>query len=58
MARGVGYEECIGFPSYDDPGNDPHVSEEGSPHARYAILNIDEQHVSGELIAVDFGTVG
>jgi len=45
---------CIGCPSYDDPGNDPHVSEAGSPHARYAILNVDEQHVSGELIAIGY----
>jgi putative phosphoesterase len=44
----------VGCPSYDDPGNDPHVSEAGSPHARYAILNVDEQHVSGELIAIGY----
>jgi predicted phosphodiesterase len=44
----------VGCPSYDDPGNDPHVSEAGSPHTRYAILNVDGQHVSGELIAIRY----
>jgi putative phosphoesterase len=44
----------IGCPSYDDPGHDPHVSEAGSPHARYAILIIDNQHVSAEMIAVSY----
>ncbi len=38
-------------PSYDDPGDDPHVSESGSPHARYAIQTIGEE-VSAEMIAV------
>ncbi len=36
----------VGCPSYDDPGNDPHASEAGSPHARYAVLMIDEHEVS------------
>jgi len=44
----------VGCPSYDDPGNDPHVSEAGSPHARYALLTIEEQQVSGELIAIGY----
>ena len=43
----------VGCPSYDDPGADPHVSESGSPHARYAMLTIGEQ-VSAELIAVAY----
>jgi predicted phosphodiesterase len=43
----------VGCPSYDDPGNEPHVSESGSPHARYAVLTIGEQ-VSAELIAVAY----
>ena len=42
----------VGCPSYDDPGADPHVSEAGSPHARYAILTIHEQHISAEMLAV------
>jgi putative phosphoesterase len=44
----------VGCPSYDDPGNDPHVSEAGSPHARYAVLTIDEQAVSAEMIAISY----
>jgi predicted phosphodiesterase len=44
----------VGCPSYVDPGNDPHVSGAGSPHARYAILNVGEQHVSGELISIGY----
>ena len=44
----------VGCPSYNDPGNDPHVSEAGSPHARYAILNVDQQHVSGKLISIGY----
>ena len=37
----------------DDRGDEPHVSESGSPHARYAVLTIGEQ-VSAELIAVAY----
>ncbi len=28
----------VGCPAYDDPSAPPHVSEAGSPHARYALL--------------------
>lgn len=31
----------VGCPAYDDPSGHPHVSEAGSPHARYAILQLD-----------------
>ena len=44
----------VGCPSYNDPGDDPHVSEAGSPHARYGILIIDEQRVSAEMIAISY----
>jgi predicted phosphodiesterase len=44
----------VGCPSYDDPDNDPHMSEAGSPQTRYAILNVDEQQVSGELISIGY----
>jgi hypothetical protein len=44
----------VGCLSYDDPGNDPHVSEASSPHARFGILVIDERHVSAEMIAVSY----
>ena len=44
----------VGCPSYDDPGVDHHVSEVGSPHARYAVLAIDEQQISAEMLAVAY----
>ena len=44
----------VGCPAYDDPGSDPHVSESGSPYARYAVLSIDEHSVSAEMIAVTY----
>ena len=44
----------VGCPSYDDSGNDPHVSEAGSPHARYAVLTIDEHQVSADMIAIAY----
>ena len=44
----------VGRPSYDDPGPDPHVSEAGSPHARYAILTIDEEQMSAEMLVVAY----
>src|SRR6478752_1347351 len=42
----------VGCPSYDDPGADPHVSIAGSPHAQYAILTIDEQQISAQMLGV------
>ena len=44
----------VGCPSYDDPGNSPHASEAGSPHARYAVLDINEDQVSAEMIAITY----
>jgi len=44
----------VGCPSYDDPGNDPHVSEAGSPHAWYAVLDINEDQVSADIIAITY----
>jgi len=44
----------VGCPSYDDPGENPHVSEAGSPHARYAILTVSSDHISADLIAVEY----
>jgi diadenosine tetraphosphatase ApaH/serine/threonine PP2A family protein phosphatase len=44
----------VGCPSYDDPGNDPHVSESGSPHARYAVLTVMCEQVSAEMIAISY----
>jgi hypothetical protein len=44
----------VGCPSYDDPGAEPHVSEGGSPHARYAVLSIIGEQVSAELVAISY----
>lgn len=30
----------VGLPAFDDTSDDPHISETGSPHARYAILDL------------------
>ncbi len=40
----------VGCPAYDDPSGEPHVSEAGSPHARYAIADL----VDGRLSTVTF----
>jgi predicted phosphodiesterase len=42
----------VGCPSYEDPGTEHHLSEAGLPHARYAVLDIDHQTVSADLIAI------
>jgi predicted phosphodiesterase len=44
----------VGCPSYDDPGNDPHVSAAGSPNARYAVLDINEDQVTADMIAITY----
>lgn len=45
----------VGCPAYDDPGADePHVSEAGSPHARYATMTITDRVADVDLIAVDY----
>jgi predicted phosphodiesterase len=45
----------VGCPSYDDSGGAvPHVSESGSPHARYAILTTEGDQTSAELIAISY----
>jgi hypothetical protein len=44
----------VGCPSYDDPGAEPHVSEGGSPHARYAVLTSIGEQVSAELVAISY----
>ncbi len=40
----------VGCPAYDDPTGQPHVSESGSPHARYAIADL----IDGRLSSVTF----
>jgi predicted phosphodiesterase len=44
----------VGCPAYQDPTDDPHVSEVGSPHARYAVLHQSADAISAALIAVDY----
>ena len=44
----------IGAPAYDDPTPPAHVSESGSPAARYAILELDGDRVAAELIAIPY----
>jgi predicted phosphodiesterase len=44
----------VGCPAYQDPTDDPHVSEAGSPHARYAVVTRSEATISAELIAIDY----
>ena len=45
----------VGCPAYADPGGVPHVSESGSPHARYAIANLrDNVDVAIDFLAVTY----
>jgi hypothetical protein len=44
----------VGCPSYDDPGSAPHVSGAGSPHARYAVLDINEDSVSADMTVIAY----
>jgi predicted phosphodiesterase len=44
----------VGCPAYDDPDGEPHVSEAGSPHARYGVLTVSGETVSVEQIALRY----
>jgi len=44
----------VGCPAYQDPVDDPHVSEAGSPHARYAVVSLSGGMISADLVAVDY----
>ena len=44
----------VGCPSYDDPGDNPHASESGSPHARYGVMTIIGDQMSAEMIAISY----
>jgi predicted phosphodiesterase len=47
----------VGLPAYEDDGPDPHVSETGSPMARYAIIDSKGQPLRVTFVAIqyDFG---
>lgn len=44
----------VGLPAYRDPSGIPHVSEVGSPHARYALVSRDNGAMTIELIALEY----
>jgi predicted phosphodiesterase len=44
----------VGLPAYQDLTEPAHVSETGSPHARYAILSLKSNRVEAEIIAVPY----
>ena len=46
----------VGCPAYDDPTEPAHVSEQGSPHARYGIVELGEDGAPDrfEAIAVSY----
>ena len=44
----------VGCPGYVDPTPPAHVSETGSPHARYALLTKDPSRWSVDLIAIEY----
>ena len=44
----------VGQPAYEDPASPAHVSESGSPAARYAVLQVDPNQTSLEHIAITY----
>jgi predicted phosphodiesterase len=44
----------VGLPAYRDPTGVAHVSEVGSPHARYALVSRDNRGMTIELVALDY----
>jgi predicted phosphodiesterase len=44
----------VGLPAYRDPEGIAHVSEVGSPHARYALIDGDDGSMTIELVALDY----
>ncbi|BCH23809.1 metallophosphoesterase [Mesorhizobium sp. L-8-10] len=44
----------VGCPAYDDPDEPAHVSEQGSPHARYGLVEIEDADDRFEAIAVAY----
>lgn len=44
----------VGCPAYEDPAEPAHVSEQGSPHARYGLLDLDAELAEFSMIAVAY----
>ena len=44
----------VGLPAYEDDLPEKHIMESGSPHARYAVLEFNNNRWSAELIAVPY----
>jgi predicted phosphodiesterase len=44
----------VGLPAYRDPEGVAHVSEVGSPHARYALIGDGDGSMTIELVALDY----
>ena len=44
----------VGLPAYEDPSPPAHVSESGSPVARYAVLQLNGERASFENIAIPY----
>ena len=44
----------VGLPAYRDPTGVPHVSEVGSPHARYALVSRANGSMTIELVSLDY----
>jgi putative phosphoesterase len=44
----------VGLPAYDDTRIRPHYAETGSPHARYAIIDLERKLVRAEFIALEY----
>jgi predicted phosphodiesterase len=48
----------IGQPAYEDPTPPAHVSETGSPHARYAIMDLQADQIEVEIVIVPYDHLG
>ena len=44
----------VGLPAYDDIDPEPHIMETGSPHARYAIIEKNNDRWNVELLAISY----
>jgi hypothetical protein len=44
----------VGCPAYADPTPPAHVSETGSPHARYALLTREAGRWRADLVAIEY----